>query len=138
MTGFSTAFASKCLIYLVALAYLTLLTAGSCWCGWRNGYRWVLGALLVGIFGMRGRAAGASCWWFLFSNLGGVGLSGVSICTLFSDWFGGCGVTLSRSGVVVIGSMFTLGNFWGTLGGRPGDCFDVSIGTYCSGWTVVC
>ena len=76
MTGFSTEFASKCLIYLAELAYRALLTAGSCWCGWWNGYRWVLGALLVAIFGMRGGAAGASCWWFLLSTLGGVGLSG--------------------------------------------------------------
>ena len=55
-----------------------------------------------------------------------------------SDWFGGCGVTLSRSGVVVIGGMFTLGKFGATLGGRPGDCVSVSIGTCCFGWTVVC
>ena len=47
----------------------------------------------------------------------------------FSDWFGGCGVTLSWSGVVVIGGMFTLGNFGSTLGGRPGDCVAVSFGT---------
>ena len=87
---------------------------------------------------MRGSAAGDSCWWFLFPTLGGVGLSGGIICTLFSDWFGGCGVTLSRSGVAVIGGMSTLGNFGATLGGRPGDCVDVSVGTCCSGWTVVC
>ena len=69
VTGFSTSFASNCLIYLAALAYRTLLTDGSCWRGWRNGYRWVLGALLVGIFGMRGGAAGAYFWWFLFPPL---------------------------------------------------------------------
>ena len=138
MTGFSTAFASKCLIYLAALAYRALLTAGSCWRGWRNGYRWVLGALLVAIFGMRGGAAGASCWWFLFSTLGGVGLSGGIICTIFPDWFGGCGVMLYRSGVVAIGGIFTLGKFVATLGGRTGDCVAVSDGTCCSGWTVVC
>ena len=122
----------------MALAYHALLSAGSFWCGWRNGYRWLFGALLVAIFGMGGGAAGASCWWFLFPNLGGVGLSGGIICTIFSDWFGGCGVTLSRSGVVVIGGMFTLGNFGATLGDRPGDCVTVSDGIYCSGWTVVC
>ena len=61
VTGFSTAFASKSLLYLAALAYRALLTARSCWRGWRNGYRWVLGELLVGIFSMRGGAAGASC-----------------------------------------------------------------------------
>ena len=90
----------------MALAYCSLLTAGSCWCGWRNGYQWVLGALLVAIFGMGGGASGASCWWFLFSTLGGVGLSGG----------------------IMIGGMFTLGKFGATLGGRPGDCFAVSDG----------
>ena len=69
VTGFRTEFSSKILIYLGALAYRTLLTTGCCWRGWRNGYWWVLGALLVAIFGMRGGAAGASCWWFLFSTL---------------------------------------------------------------------
>ena len=116
VTGFSTEFASKCLIYLVALAYPALLTSGSCWCGWRNGYQWVLRALLVGIFGMIGSAAGASCWWFLFSTLGGVGLSGG----------------------IMIGGMFTLGNFGATLGDRPVDCVAVYDGICCSGWTVVC
>ena len=106
MTGFSTAFDSKCLIYLAALAYHALLTAGSFCRGWWNEYRWVLGALLVAIFGMGGGAAGASCWWFLFSTLGGVGLS-VGI---------------------MIGCMFTLGNFGATLGDRPGDCVAVSDG----------
>ena len=133
VTGFSTEFASKCLIYLAAFAYRALVTDGSCWRGWRNGYWWVLDALLVGIFGMRGSAAGASCWWFPFSTLGGVGLYGGIMCTLFSDWFDGCGVTLSRSGVAVIGCMFTLGNFWATLSGRPGDCVDISVDTCCSG-----
>ena len=61
VTGFSTAFASKSVLYLAALAYRALLTARSCWHGWRNGYRWVLGELLVGIFSMRGGADGASC-----------------------------------------------------------------------------
>ena len=93
-----------------------------------DGYRWVLGALLVAIFGIRGGAAGASCWWFLFSTLGGMGLSGRIICTLFPDWFGGCGVTLPRSGVVVIVGMFAIGNFGATFGGRPGDYVAVSDG----------
>ena len=69
VTGFRTSFASKFLIYLEALAYRALLAAGCCWCGWQNGYRWVLGALLGGIFGLRGSAFGASCWWFLFPPL---------------------------------------------------------------------
>ena len=106
VTGFRTAFASKFLIYLAALAYRALLTAGCCWRGWRNEYRWVLGALLGGIFGLRGSAFGTSFWWFLFSTLGGVGVSGGIICTLFSDCFGGCEVKLSRSGVAVMGGIF--------------------------------
>ena len=65
---------------------------------------------------MRGGAAGASCWWFLFSTLGGVGLSGG----------------------IMIGGMFTLGNVGATLGGRPGDRVAVSDGICCSGWSVVC
>ena len=81
---------------------------------------------------------GASCWWFLFTTLGGVGVSGGIICTLFSDCFGGCGVKLSRSGVAVMGGIFTLGNFGATLGGGPGGCFDDSVGTSCCGWTVAC
>ena len=138
MTGFSTAFASKCLIYLVALAYRALLTDVCCWRGWRNGYQWVLGALLIGIFGLIGSAFGASCWWFLFSTLGGVVVSGWIICTLFSNCFVGCGVKLSRSVVAVMGGIFTLGNFGATLGGGPGGCFDDSVGTSCCGWTVAC
>ena len=67
-----------------------------------------------------------------------MGLSGGIICTLFSDWFGGCGVTISLSGVVVIGVMITLGNFGATLCGRPSDCVAVSVGACCYGWTVVC
>ena len=50
VSGFRTEFTSKLYIFLAALAYRALLTAGSCWCGWRNGYLWVLGALLVGIY----------------------------------------------------------------------------------------
>ena len=73
-----------------------------------------------GIFGLIGSAFGASCWRFLFSTLGGVGVSGGIICTLFSDWFYGCGLKLSRSGVAVMGCIFTLGNFGATLGGGPG------------------
>ena len=87
---------------------------------------------------MRGSSVGASCWWFLFFTLGGVGAYGGIICTLFSDWFGGCGVKLSRYGVTVMGGIFTLGNFWATLGGGPGGCVDDSVGTCCCGWTVAC
>ena len=123
---------------MAALAYRALLTDGFCWHGWRNGYQWVLGALIIGIFGLRGSAVGASCWWFLFSTLGGVGASGGIICTLFSDWFGGCGVKLSWSGVAVMGGIFTLGSFGATLGGGPGGCVDDSVGTCCCGWTVAC
>ena len=66
--------------------------------------------------GKRGGADGASCWWFIFSTFGGVGLSG---------------------GIMIRG-MFTLGNFGATLGDRPGGCVAVSDGICCSGWTVVC
>ena len=90
---------------------------------------WAIGALLGGIFGLRGSTVGASCWWFLFSTLGGVGESDGIICTLFSDWFGGCGVKLYRSGVAVMGGIFTLGNFWATLGDGTGGCVDDSVGT---------
>ena len=83
-------------------------------------------------------AAGASCWWFLFSTLGGVGVSDGIICTLFSNWFGRCGVMLSRSGVAVIGGMFTLVNFGATLSGRQVDCVDVFVGTCCYGWIIFC
>ena len=71
-------------------------------------------------------------------DCGGVGASGRIICTLFSDWFGGCGVKLSQSGVTVMGGILTLGNFGATLGGGPGGCVSVSDGICCSGWTVVC
>ena len=69
VTGFRTEFSSKILIYLGALVYRALLTDGCCWRGWWNRYWWVLGALLGGIFGLRGSAFGASCWWFLFQPL---------------------------------------------------------------------
>ena len=61
-------------------------------------------------------AVGASCWWFIFSTLGGVCLSGG----------------------IMIGGMFTLGKFGATLGGGPGSCFDGSVGASCCGWTVAC
>ena len=138
MTGFRTAFASKFLIYFTALAYRALLTPGCLWRGWRNGYWWELGALLGVIFFLRGLTFGASCWWFIFSTLGGVGISGGIICTLFSEYFGGCGVTLYRSGVAVMGGILTLGNFGAILVGGPGGCFDESMGTSCCGWTVAC
>ena len=34
---------------------------------------------------------------------------------------------LSRSGVAVMGGIFTLGNFGATLGGETGSCFDGSV-----------
>ena len=68
-------------------------------------------------------------WWFLFSALGGIDVSGGTICTLFSDCFGGCGVKLYRSGVTVMEGIFTLENFGATLGGGPGGCVDDSVGT---------
>ena len=75
---------------------------------------------------MRGSAFGASCWLFLFSTLGGAGVSGGIVCTMFSDWFG----------VAVMGGIFTLGTFGATLGGETGRCFDDSVGSCCFGWTV--
>ena len=136
--GFRTAFAFKLLIYLAALAYCDLPSSGCCCRGRQNEYRWLLGALMGGIFGLRGSVFVASCWWFLFSTLGGVGVSSGIICTLFSDWFGGCGVKLSRSGVAVMGGISTLGNFGATLGGETVGCFVASVGTCCCGWTVAC
>ena len=146
VSGFRTAFTSKLFICLAALAYCALITAG-CWCHqWRNGYRWVFGALLGGVLGLRDNAIVASCWWFLCSALGGVGVSGGILCTLLSDWFGGGGVILSRSGAVavmggtfgvtVMGGIVTLGNNGATLGGATGSCFDASVGTCCCVWTV--
>ena len=67
-----------------------------------------------------------------------MGVSGGIICTLFSDWFGRCGVKLSWSVVPVMGGIFTLGNFGGTLGGGTGGCVDDSVVTCCCGWTVAC
>ena len=85
---------------------------------------------------MRDIAFDASCWRFLCSTLGGVGVSSGIACNLFSDWFGGGGVMLSRSGVAMMGGIFTLGNFGATLGGETGICIYASVGTYCCGWTV--
>ena len=138
VSGFRTAFASKLYICLAALAYRALLTAGCCCRRWRNGYRWLIGALLGGIFGFRGSAFGAPFWWFLFFTLGGVVVSGGIICTMFSEWFGGVGVQLSRSGFAVMIGIFNLGNFGSTLGGDTGGCFVVSVGSCCCGWTVAC
>ena len=73
-----------------------------------------------------------------FPTLGGVGVSGGIICTLLSDWFGGCGVKLSRSGVAVMGGISILGNFGVTLGDETGGYFFASVGTCCCGWTVAC
>ena len=67
-----------------------------------------------------------------------MGASGGIVCTLLSDWFGGCGVKLSRTCVNVMGGMFNPGKFGATLGGRLVDCVDDSVGTCCCGWTVVC
>ena len=98
-----------------------------------------------GVIGLRGSAFVASCWWFLCSNLGGVGVSGRIVCTLLSDLLGAGGVMLSRSGVAavmggtfvvtVMGGIVTLGNDGATLGGEKGSCFDAFVGTCCCGWT---
>ena len=95
---------------------------------------------------MRGSAFVASCWRFLCSTLGGVGVSSGIVCTLLSDWLGGGGVMLSWSGVAavmggtfgvtVIGGIVTLVNDGATLGGDTSSCFDAFVGTCCCGWTV--
>ena len=139
VSGFRTAFASKLYICLAELEYSALLTAGCCCRQWRNGYRWLFGALLGGVIGLRGSAFVASCWRFLCSTLGGAGVSGGIVCTLLSDWFGGGGVMISRSdvvavmggtfGVTVMGGIVTLGNDGVTLGGETGSCFNASVVT---------
>ena len=102
--------------------------------------------MLGGVIGLRGSAFVASCWRFLCSTLGGVGVSGGIVCTLLSDWRGGGGVMLSRSGVAsgmggttcvtLMGGIVTLGNDVSTIGGDAGSCFDAFVGTCCCGWTV--
>ena len=79
----------------------------------------------------------AFCWQFCCFNLGGVGVSDGIICNLLSDWFGGGGVMLSRSGVAalmggavgatVMGGVVTLGNDGATLGGETGSCCDWNV-----------
>ena len=148
VSGFRTAFAFKLYICLAALAYRALLTA-SCFCRrWWNGYQCLFCALLGVVFGLTGNAFVASCWRFLCSTLRGVGVSGVIVCTLLSDWFGGGGLMLSRSGVAavmggtfgvtVMGGIVTLRNDGATLGGETGSGFDASVGTCCCGCTVEC
>ena len=142
--GLRTAFASKLYICLASLAYRALITSGCCCLRWRNGYRWLFGAMIGGVIGLRGSAPVASFWQFLRFTLVGVGVSGGIICTLLSDWLGGGGVILSRSGVTALmGGTFgvtvmcgivTLGNYGATLGGETGSYFDAFVGT-CS-WTV--
>ena len=80
----------------------------------------------------------ASCWLFLCSVLGGAGVSGGIVCILLSDWYGGGGVILYRSGVAdvmggffgvtVMGGIVTLGNTGAALGGETGSCFNASLG----------
>ena len=133
MSGFRTEFASKLYICLADLAYRTLLTASCCCRRWRNGYRWLFGVMIGGVIRLSGSAFVASCWRFLCFALGGVGVSGGIICTMLSEWLGGGGVILSRSGVsalmggtfgvTVIGGIFTLGNDGANLGGETGSCF---------------
>ena len=61
VSGFRTAFAPSYIYILAALAYRALLIAGCCCRRWRNGYRWLLGALLGGVIGLIGSAFVASC-----------------------------------------------------------------------------
>ena len=102
--------------------------------------------MIGGVVGLRGSAFFAPCWRFLCSTLGSVGVSGGIVCTLLSDWLGGGGVMLSRSGVAavmggtfgvtVMGGNVTLRNNGSTLGGDTGSCFDAFVGTCCCGWNV--
>ena len=102
--------------------------------------------MIGGVIGLRGSAFVASCWRFLCSTLGCVGVSGGIVCTLLFDWLGGGGVMLSRSGVAavmggtfgvtVMGGIVTLGNDGATLGCATGSCFDSFVGNCCCGWTV--
>ena len=134
MSGLRTELASKLYIWLAALAYRALITDGCFFCRWRNEYQWLFGAMIGGVIGLRGGAFVAFCWRFLCFILGGVGVSGGIICTLLSEWLGGGGVMLSRSGVTalmggtvdvtVLGVIFTLGNYGATLGGETGSCVD--------------
>ena len=138
---------SKLYICLVELAYCALLTAGCCCCRWWNGYLWLFGAIIGGVIGLIGSAFVASCWRFLSSTLGGVGVSGGIVCTLLSDCLGGGGVMLSRSGVAsvmgytfdvtVMGGIFTLGNGGAALGVETCSCLmplwepSVVVGPWC-------
>ena len=141
-----TALASKLYIWLVALENLALITAGCCCCRWQNGYWWLFGMMIGGVIGLRGGAFVAFFWRFLCFTLGGVGVSGVIICALLSDWLGGGGLMLSRTGVAALmggtvgvtlmGGIVTLGNNGATLGGETGRCWDAFVGICCCGWTV--
>ena len=104
--------------------------------------------MMIGsVIGLRGSAFVASCWQFLCSTLGVVGVSSGIVYTLLYEWLGGGGVMLSWSsvaavmggnfGVTVKGGIVTFGNDGGTLGGETGICCDAFVGTCCCGWTVV-
>ena len=66
-----------------------------------------------------------------------MGLSGGIICNLLSDWLGGGGVMLSRSGVAalmggavgatVMGGVVNLEKDGSTLGGETGRCSDWNV-----------
>ena len=102
--------------------------------------------MIGGVIGLRGGAFVAFCWRFLCFILGCVGVSGGIICTLLSEWLGGGGVMLSRSGVTalmggtfgvtMVGGIVTLGNDGATLGGETGRCWDAFVGICYCGWTV--
>ena len=102
--------------------------------------------MICGIICLRGGTSVAFCWQFCCITLGGVGVSGGIICNMLSDWLGGGGVMLSRSGVAalmggavgatVMGDVVTLGKYGATLGGDTGSCCDAIVGTCCCGWNV--
>ena len=83
------------------------------------------------------------CLFFLFimlfrcCTLGDVGVSGVIICNLVSDWLGMGGVMLSplggdalmgvAFGATVMGGVVTLEKDGATLGGETGSCCDWNV-----------
>ena len=46
-------------------------------------------------------------------------------------WSGVAAVMGGTFGVTVMGGIVTLGNYWATLGGEIGSCYDAPVGTYC-------
>ena len=104
--------------------------------------------MTCGVVCLRGGTFVAFCCLFImlfyYCTLGGVGVSGEIICSLVSDWIGGGGVMLSRSGVAalmggavgatVMGGVVTLGKDGATLCGEIVCCRGADVRTCCCGW----